>query len=112
MSTIQRPMNNTCFVRNKLSYSTFDGLNYQLLTGCSYFLVHDTDSESNFDVIVNNDPKVNYNTTVKRTLDIKVDGKSVHLGQKIGDLFIVRVDGNLVSLPYDGTPKIKLVCIL
>ncbi|XP_065655006.1 mucin-2 isoform X5 [Hydra vulgaris] len=97
----------TCYVHDKMQYSTFDGLKYQLSTGCSYLLVHDTDSQNNFDIIINNDPKMNYNTTVKRTLDIKADNKAIHLGQKIGDLFIVRVDGNLVSLPYDGTPKIK-----
>nr|XP_047137780.1 mucin-2 isoform X2 [Hydra vulgaris] len=97
----------TCYVHDKMQYSTFDGLKYQLNTGCSYLLVHDTDSQNNFDIIINNDPKMNYNTTVKRTLDIKADNKAIHLGQKIGDLFIVRVDGNLVSLPYDGTPKIK-----
>lgn len=105
-------MKNTCFVRSKIHYNTFDGLNYNLLTGCSYRLVHDSAFDVEFDVTVNNDPNINFNSTVKRTIDIRADGKDVHLGQKIGDMFIVYVNKKMVQLPYKGVPKITQVRVL
>lgn len=100
-------------MRSKVHYNTFDGLNYNLLTGCSYYLVHDSDPSSKFDIIVHNDPNINYNTTVKRTVSIVADGKTVKLGQKIGDMFIVQIidsTGNkMVQLPYEGVPRISEV---
>ena len=108
-------MNKTCYVRSKVHYNTFDGLNYNLLTGCSYYLVHDSDPSAKFNIIVHNDKDINYNTTVKRTVSIIADDKTVKLGQKIGDLFIVEIvdaSGNkMVQLPYDGVPKITEVCL-
>ena len=94
-----------------MHYNTFDNLNYNLLTGCSYYLIHDSDPTSGFDVIINNDPAINYNTTVKRSIEIIVDGKKVFLGQKLNNMFLVTVDGKLVQFPYDGVPKIREVRI-
>lgn len=73
-------------------------------------MVHDGDPTSTLNVIVHNDPHVNSNSTVKRTLEINADDKKIELKQKDGDLFVVFVDGKFTSLPYNGVPKIKQVC--
>ena len=84
-------------------------------------MVHDSDPSSKFDIIVHNDPNINNNSTVKRAVTIMADGKTVKLGQKIGDMFIVQITDNngpkMVQLPYEGVPRISEVrlwisCIL
>ena len=47
-------------------------------------------------------------------MTVVADGKTVELGQKIGDMFIVQIkDGNgdkkMVQLPYEGVPRISEV---
>ena len=80
------------------------------MSGCSYYLIHDSDTSSGFNVIINNDPTTNFNSKIKRTLEITSDGKKVFLGQKIAeDRFDVRVDGKPVPIPYDNVPKITQV---
>ena len=75
--------------------------------------MHDSDPSSNFDIIVHNDRNINYNSTVKRAVTVMADGKTVKLGQKIGDMFIVQITDasgtKMVQLPYDGVPRISEV---
>ena len=101
---------NTCYIRGKMQYITFDGLNYNLIAGCSYKLVHDLDRTNALDIILNNDPNLTPSSKAKRTVDINVDGQEVHLGNKGTDGgFKVKVGNSLVSLPYEAVPRIKQV---
>ena len=93
-----------------MQYITFDGLNYNLIAGCSYKLVHDLDRTNALDIILNNDPNLTPSSKAKRTVDINVDGQEVHLGNKGTDGgFKVKVGNSLVSLPYEAVPRIKQV---
>eukprot|EP00795_Rhopilema_esculentum_P013727 gene13727-4647_t len=104
---ILKPFKDTCYVWGRGHYSTFDGRQYEFNGGCSYVLLHDTEPTSSFRIIVINDPKANYNSTVKRKLKLTIDSKEIYLGQKIGNTFTVMVEKKPVTLPYEGNPKIR-----
>ena len=65
-----------------MHYVTFDGLNFNLLASCNYILVHDLDHLSKLDVILRNDHQLSFNERPKRSVDVMVDNKKVHLGSK------------------------------
>lgn len=103
-------MKNTCYVRGKHQYNTFDGLNYNFLAGCNYILVHDLDHTNRLDVILENDPNIGPNVEMKRKIRILTNGKKIELGaRRKSGKFNVKIDGYLVDLPYDSSPKIKQV---
>ena len=101
----------TCYVRGKVQFITFDGLNYNLAAGCNYKLIHDMDHTENMDIILQNSADMSHSSAPKRSVRVRVDGHDVLLGKKRADgTFHVKVDGKLVNLPYEATPRIKHVC--
>ena len=75
-------------------------------------MVYDQDPMEDLRIEMTNDPTINYNTTVKRVLEITTDKKKVKLEQKVNNTFMVYVDGGMVELPYNKVPKITKVLFL
>ena len=73
-------------------------------------LVIDNENPNQFKVVLNGDPNCNVSVPCQKSLDMIVDGVSVHLGATTNTSFVVKVDGNPISLPYTASsPLIKQV---
>ena len=73
-------------------------------------LVIDNENPNQFKVVLNGDPNCNVSVPCQKSLDMIVDGVSVHLGAATNTSFVVKVDGNPISLPYTASsPLIKRV---
>ena len=73
-------------------------------------LVIDNENPNQFKVVLNGDPNCNVSVPCQKSLDMIVDGVSVHLGATTNTSFVVKVDGNPISLPYTASsPLIKRV---
>lgn len=73
-------------------------------------LVIDNENPNQFKVVLNGDPNCNVSVPCQKSLDMIVDGVSVHLGAATNTSFVVKVDGNPISLPYTASsPLIKQV---
>ena len=73
-------------------------------------LVIDNENPNQFKVVLNGDPNCNVSVPCQKSLDMIVDGVSVHLGATTNTSFVVKVDGNPISLPYTtSSPLIKRV---
>ena len=91
-------------------FSTFDNTGYRFTGACSSMLVIDNENPNQFKVVLNGDPNCNVSVPCQKSLDMIVDGVSVHLGATTNTSFVVKVDGNPISLPYTASsPLIKRV---
>ena len=91
-------------------YSTFDNTGYRFTGACSSMLVIDNENPNQFKVVLNGDPNCNVSVPCQKSLDMIVDGVSVHLGATTNTSFVVKVGGNPISLPYTASsPLIKRV---
>ena len=73
-------------------------------------LVIDNENPNQFKVVLNGDPNCNVSVPCQKSLDMIVDGVSVHLGATTNTSFVVKVGGNPISLPYTASsPLIKRV---
>lgn len=91
-------------------FSTFDNTGYRFTGACSSMLVIDNENPNQFKVVLNGDPNCNVSVPCQKSLDMIVDGVSVHLGAATNTSFVVKVDGNPISLPYTASsPLIKQV---
>lgn len=91
-------------------FSTFDNTGYRFTGACSSMLVIDNENPNQFKVVLNGDPNCNVSVPCQKSLDMIVDGVSVHLGAMTNASFVVKVDGNPISLPYTASsPLIKRV---
>ena len=91
-------------------FSTFDNTGYRFTGACSSMLVIDNENPNQFKVVLNGDPNCNVSVPCQKSLDMIVDGVSVHLGAATNTSFVVKVDGNPISLPYTASsPLIKRV---
>lgn len=91
-------------------FSTFDNTGYRFTGACSSMLVIDNENPNQFKVVLNGDPNCNVSVPCQKSLDMIVDGVSVHLGATTNTSFVVKVGGNPISLPYTASsPLIKQV---
>ena len=91
-------------------FSTFDNTGYRFTGACSSMLVIDNENPNQFKVVLNGNPNCNVSVPCQKSLDMIVDGVSVHLGAATNTSFVVKVDGNPISLPYTASsPLIKQV---
>ena len=103
----------TCSVNGKMHYTTFDGLNYNLMAGCSYKLVHDKVHVEKLEIVLNNNGFMGHQSKLNRTVNITTGDKNVFLGGKrTNGKYIVRVNDKLIDLPHDGVPSIREVTLL
>ena len=99
-----------CLVTGIDHFNTFDNTGYRFMGACPSMLVIDSENPKQFKVVLNGNPDCqNVSLPCKKTLDLIVDGVSVHLGAKTNTSFIVKVDGELKKLPVNKYPVIKEV---
>ena len=109
------PASNWCTVRGKVHYKTFDGLEYIFLSACQYKLLTDITEGSFLTIYVTNDPNININGPVKRTLTvITEDGTkniSIHKTNRgtFGVTNFKDKKEEIISLPYTDEPAISEV---
>ena len=92
-------------------FNTFDNTGYRFTGACSSMLVIDNENPDKFKVVLNGDPNCqDVNAPCQKSLDLIVDGVSVHLGARTNTTFIVKVGGKLINLPHTSSdPIIKEV---
>lgn len=101
-------MSTVCSVTGKIHYKTFDGTEFTLLSQCAYKLIMDPNTLLGVNII--NDPNTNNNSTVKRKVHIITEENAkILLSPLPNGKISVKVNDELVALPYDDAFSVKEV---
>ena len=99
----------SCFVFGEGHFNTFDNMAYRFNGTCDHTLVMDRENTDSLMVVLNGDPDCNLNVKCQKSLNLTIDNVKVFLGRKTNTSFVVKVNGRPVSLPYTGSPIMRVV---
>ena len=102
-----------CYIFGNGHFSTFDNKGYNFYGTCQYKVIYDKNPESDFSVVLEQDPDCNINAPCKRSLIIQVDHQTVYLRPKVSNEFYVAIKKNgvekRINLPHTSSPSITVV---